>query len=316
MRRRNFVWTASGALVAAAAPGLAGCVTAGRATPSGDLATPRPAPGAPPRRRGWLERPFGRLYYEVTGAGPAIVFAHGLSGSHLTWWQQVAHFSRTHTCVTFAHRGFAPSDPVTGGPDPRDYAGDLGALLDYLGLAEVRLVAQSMGGWTALEYALREPGRVSALVLASTCGTLDRRAADPSGGVRYDDWLRDAEARVAGLMARGIHPAMGARALEHDPALHLLYCSIEDMGGPVDREPLRRRLRAAAVHRLPDLLVSAPTLLVTGEEDVLFPTFIAPTIAAALPRGQVEPVPRVGHSVYFEQAGIFNEVVEGFLRRS
>jgi hypothetical protein len=37
-------------------------------------------------KHGYLDRPGCRLYYEVTGAGPAIVFAHGLGGNHLSWW--------------------------------------------------------------------------------------------------------------------------------------------------------------------------------------------------------------------------------------
>ena len=48
---------------------------------------------APPRSTGRLKRPFGTLYYEVTGSGPALLFAHGLGGNHLSWWQQVAHFA-------------------------------------------------------------------------------------------------------------------------------------------------------------------------------------------------------------------------------
>ena len=77
---------------------------------------------SPTRRRrariGRLKRPFGDLYYEVSGSGPALLFAHGLGGNHLSWWQQVAHFAPHYTCVTFAHRGFAPSDAVPAAPMP------------------------------------------------------------------------------------------------------------------------------------------------------------------------------------------------------
>ena len=75
---------------------------------------------APSRTSGRLKRPFGNIHYEVCGSGPALIFAHGLGGNHLSWWQQVAHFAPHYTCVTFAHRGFAPSDPVAGGVDPAD----------------------------------------------------------------------------------------------------------------------------------------------------------------------------------------------------
>jgi hypothetical protein len=68
--------------------------------------TPALAQGTtvPGTKRGFLDRPGCRIYYEVTGSGPPIIFAHGLGSNHLTWWQQVPHFSDRYTCVTFAHR--------------------------------------------------------------------------------------------------------------------------------------------------------------------------------------------------------------------
>ena len=178
--------------------------------------------------------------------------------------------------MTFAHRGFAPSDPVPGGPDAADYAGDLAALIDHLEFSDVRLVAQSMGGWTMLEYAIAHPARVKALVLSSTSGTLDRRGCDPSGGGKYDAWLKDAEAKIAAGAANGIHPAMGAPAAARSPALHLLYRSIDDMAGIPDKEEVRAGLRRAAGRTLADLKdFPVPTLLIAGGEDVVFPPFLA-----------------------------------------
>ena len=43
------------------------------------------------------------LYYESHGSGPAIVFAHGRGGNHMSWWQQVARFSGEFRCITFDH---------------------------------------------------------------------------------------------------------------------------------------------------------------------------------------------------------------------
>ena len=111
------------------------------------------------RTTGKLKRPFGQLYYEVTGSGPALLFAHGLGGNHLSWWQQVAHFAPHYTCVAFAHRGFAPSDAIAGGPDAADYLGDLEALIDHLKFSDVRLVGQSMGGRAWHAPATRNPSR-------------------------------------------------------------------------------------------------------------------------------------------------------------
>ena len=270
--------------------------------------------GAARRSLGRLKRPFGNLYYEVTGSGPALVFAHGLGGNHLSWWQQVAHFAPSHTCVAFAHRGFAPSDAVAGGPDPADYAGDLAALIDELQFPDVRLVGQSMGGWTMLEYALARPAKVKALVLSSTSGTLDRRSCDPSGGRDYDAWLEKAEAAIREGLDQGVHPAMGARAAARFPALHLLYRSIDEMAGALDKEKVRAGLRRTASRRLADLQdFHVPTLLIAGGEDVVFPPFLAAAIAAKLPCATAETIDDAGHSPYFEQAARFNQLMESFL---
>src|SRR5258708_14540850 len=195
-----------------------------------------------------------------------------------------SHFAPRFTCVTFAHRGFAPSDAVPGGPDAADYAGDLAALIDHLQFSDVRLVGQSMGGWTVLEYAIAHPAKVKALVLSSTSGTLDRRGCDPSGGGQYDAWLKDAESRIKDGVAKGIHPAMGAPAAERSPALHLLYRSIDDMAGIPDKETVRAGLRRAAKRTLPEFKdFTVPTLLIAGAEDVVFPPFLASAIPTALP---------------------------------
>lgn len=263
---------------------------------------------------GKLKRPFGNLHYEVTGSGPALIFAHGLGGNQLSWWQQVAHFAPRYTCVAFAHRGFAPSDPVPGGPDAADYAGDLAALIGHLKFSDVRLVGQSMGGWSVMEYAIANPQRVKTLVLSSTAGTIDRRGADPSGGTKYDAWLKDAEANAKAGVAKGIHPAMGLRAAERFPALHLLYKSIDEMAVALDKEKVRATLRGIATRKLQDLKdFRVPMLLIAGGEDVVFPPFLASAIATELPCAEVAMIPDAGHSPYFEQAATFNRLVEAFL---
>src|SRR3712207_6607910 len=97
-----------------------------------------------------LNRAGGSIYYERHGAGPVLLFAHGLGGNHLSWWQQVPHFRDRYTCVVFAHRGFWPSTDAPDGAGAEAFTDDLAALIDHLDLPEVRLVAQSMGGWSCL----------------------------------------------------------------------------------------------------------------------------------------------------------------------
>jgi pimeloyl-ACP methyl ester carboxylesterase len=263
---------------------------------------------------GHLARPFGRLYYEVTGQGPPIVFAHGLGGNHLSWWQQVAHFSRAHTCVTFAHRGFAPSDPVENGPDPEDYAGDLAALIDHLGLDRPVLVAQSMGGWSCLRHALDNPGKVSGLMMACTTGMLDFRKGTRDISADLAIWQARADEAAPRWSEAGIHPACGEGLAARSPALHELYKAIDRLNARLDKVALRRRL-ALSRHRSPSEIasLSCPVLFLSGADDLVVPAFGLAAVAAEAPDARFALVPDAGHSVYFENPVRFNAELDAFI---
>ena len=190
-------------------------------------------------QRGYLERPGCRLYYEVTGTGPAVVFAHGLGSNHMTWWQQVPHFAPRYTCVTFSHRGYPPGSEIPGGPDPQHYGSDLAALIDALKLVDVRLVAQSMGGVSALEYMFSFDHRCRALVLTSTCGTIQKAAIPLPDPQRLANWQRDAAQARADMQRRDIAPPAGNRMAREQPELHFLYKQIANASAAFDREALR-----------------------------------------------------------------------------
>ena len=254
-----------------------------------------------------LRRNGAEIHYEVFGKGPAIVFAHGLGGNHLSWWQQVPHFSGTHTCVVFAHRGFPPSSAVPGTSAPDSYADDLAALIQELDLKDVALVAQSMGGWTCLDYALRHPQQVRALVMASTSGALD---FGQLGNAEVDDWTRQTPGKLANLQSRGIHPAGGERMAQEQPALSQLYWQISELASASFRDEVRQRIRQLRT-RPPSLLggLPMPVLFVTGDEDWVFPPAAGPALARLAPKGSAVRVPAAGHSVYFERAAKFNEII-------
>ena len=263
--------------------------------------------------RGILDRPACRLYYEADGTGPVLVFAHGLGGNHLSWWQQVPHFRERYTCVTFARRGFAPSNAPAGGPDPADYAGDLAALVDHLGARDVRIVAQSMGGWTALEYAFAHPTRVRALVLASTAGTIARAPALFADPDQLPAWERKAAAAARALQAANIHVAAGERMAREQPAAHFLYQELDALSS-VNKIKLRQKLQDALV-RPADALrtLTIPTLWLTGEEDIVYPPFLSDILAKLMPSARAAQVKQAGHSVYFERPAEFNRRVDDFL---
>lgn len=282
---------------------------------SGIAQTPVVMPGT---KRGFVERAGARIYYEVTGLGPPIIFAHGIGSNHLTWWQQVPHFCNNFTCITFSHRGHPPSSEI-GVPDPREFAGDLAALISHLSLPDVRLVAQSMGGSTVIEYILANPQhKVRALVLASTSGSIDNSAVKLDDPQRLGDYNRKATEVRADMLRRGISPPAGDRMAREQPAFHMLYRMIANACAAFDREELRKH-RTAMSTRSPDVLrdFTMPTLFITGEEDIArFPPFIAEALARIMPNARVEQIAKAGHSTYFERADIFNRLVGNFLAKA
>ena len=184
----------------------------------------------------------------------------------------------------------------------------LAALIDHLDVPAVSLVAQSMGGWTCLGYALRHPEQVRALVMASTTGTLD----DPETKALF-------RAHAAGrpeqaLVARGIHPACGERMAKEQPALHFLYQEVDALSHDLDKDGVRRKL--IAMRTTPRVAIAAlrmPVLCVSGEEDAVIPAAAVAVLASIIPGARLEAVPAAGHSVYWERPETFNRLVDAFL---
>jgi len=272
---------------------------------------------APKTQTGFLNRPGCRIYYEVTGTGAPIIFIHGIGSNHLTWFQQVPHFCSRYSCVTYSHRGYPPSSEI-GVPDPKEFASDLAALIEHLRLRDVCLVAQSMGGWSAIEYVLNNPqNKPRALVLVSTCGTIHRASAPLRDPGQLAAWAKSSAAARADMARRGIVPPAGERMAREQPALHFLYRTIANASAAFDREQLRPRIVAMAT-RSPDLLrgVTIPTLFVIGDEDTSYPAFISRALAGIMPNARAEQVPNTGHSVAYQRADAFNRIVDKFLSKA
>ena len=264
---------------------------------------------------GFIQRPGAEIYYERAGSGPSIVFAHGLGGNHISWWQQVPYFSQHYTCITFAHRGFSPSRITSGSVDPALFEEDLLALVDKLELTHVQLVAQSMGGWTCLNFALRHPRRVRALVMASTGGAVDPNTLEAADRKSIESWVAAHDGDQAELRKRGIHPAAGERMAREQSAMEFLYREIDRLSSGLDKEALRARLLAARTLPVEALKrVTVPMLFISGKEDVVFPPPAAAALARLVPGAKLESVPEAGHSVYFERPETFNRLVMEFFK--
>jgi 3-oxoadipate enol-lactonase len=266
----------------------------------------------PTTQAGRLDRPDGAsIAYEVTGTGPALVFAHGMGGNLLSWWQQIPFFAGNYTCITISQRSFGGSTYPASGPKLADFPGDVVALLDHLKIRKVVFIGQSMGGWTGVELTLAHPDRVAGLVLSNTTGTLDY---ERYGDDRVAAWRDRLPAKQAELAAAGVHRATSLVFARERPALHSLYGAIERMNDSSQREVLFKQLGALRNRGPEDAKrITCPVMCVTGEHDIAICPAGVHAVAKQLPDARVFEVPATGHSVYFERAALFNAKLKEFL---
>lgn len=240
-------------------------------------------------------------------AGRHRVFLHGLGGNHLSWWQQVPFFMRWFECITLDQRGFGLSQDPDGAFN-RVHSRDLVALLDHLGIQKAALVGQSMGGWTIVGAALEQPERFAALVMADTPGGISTPEMDA---------LRAAAGRAT--LPLDTSPPIGALPtyardyFVKRPEMAYLYDSLRILGARPPDDALERIVGLR--HDLDKVRqrLTMPILCIEGEEDVLILPAVIRAMVPALPNGRLAMVPGCGHSVYFENAPVFNQLVLDFL---
>jgi 3-oxoadipate enol-lactonase len=243
-----------------------------------------------------------RLYYEVHGSGPALLFAHGAGGNHLSWWQQVPFFSRHYTCITFDQRAFGLSHDVDG-RGRSQFGADVIGLLEHLGVEDVRVVAQSMGGRTAIAVALRSNIPCRAIVLAGTNGG----AVDDA--IRERQERAEAERGPGGLQAHSLAPSFR----EERPDLHFLYHSIGRLNPPRPRDflALPTGYRGSTHERL--AASGIPIMYMVGALDAVTPPDMIEMCHQLVAGSRFETIAGAGHSTYFERPDDFNRLVFEFL---
>lgn len=258
------------------------------------------------------------LHYEEAGHGFPILFVHEFAGDHRSWAPQVAHFGKSHRCITYAARGYPPSDVPAhlSAYSQAQAVQDAVAVLDAAGIPAAHVVGLSMGGFATLHLVLRHPDRVRSAVIGGVgYGSQPEKQEQfrKESNAIADAFESQGSARVAESYAVG--PArvqlqvknpsawreFAAALAEHDPTGAALTMRGVQATRP-SLSALQQELRA----------VRTPLLIVTGDEDEgsLEPSLM---LKRTIPTSGLAILPSTGHTANLEEPDVFNEVVGRFL---
>lgn len=249
------------------------------------------------------------LSYDEAGSGVPLLFIHGWPHNRTLWAGQVSGLPTQARCLAPDLRGFGGSS-VREPYSVEQYADDLAALLDSLGIERAVVCGLSMGGYVALALLRRQRARVRALILTSTRATADT----PEAREKRERLIAFVEEHgVAALADRQLRAMMGRTTFETRSEV---------------RESLRRLMAAApprgvigglrAMAARPDATdllpsIDIPALVIGGAEDSFTPPEELRALAEAIPACRVELIEGAGHVCAYERPAAFNHLVGEFL---
>ena len=259
-----------------------------------------------------------KLHYEDVGSGTPIIFVHEYAGDSRSWESQLRFFCRRYRCIAFNARGYTPSDVPD---DPEMYSqerarDDIKAVLDALKFEKAHIVGLSMGGFATLHFGFTYPNRALSLVVAG-CGygaAADKRAQFAS---ELDETIKRIEQIGMAKAAEGYASApsrvqfqnkdpRGWREFADQLATNSTRGSALTMRGVQMRRP--------SLFELVDQMktISAPTLIVSGDEDwpCLEPGIL---MKKTIPTAGLVVMANTGHTTNLEEPAAFNQVVSDFL---
>ncbi len=255
-----------------------------------------------------------RLRYVDAGAGPAVIFLHGLGASLYAWRHVLGPVQAAGVrVIAFDSRGFGGSDKPAHGYDNAAYTQLLTGLMDSLRLADAVLVGHSLGGAIAAEEAIAHPSRVRGLVLIGSAGLgvreplLFRVARWPLVGPLVLAW------RGRGLVERLLRSTYAQPGLVTAADVDQYYAPVAEPGYGRALRGVLREFRFDGLRARLDR-IGAPTLLLWGEQDRWVPVAVGRAMARELPRSAFVTLPHVGHAVAEEAPAALTHLAVEFLK--
>jgi pimeloyl-ACP methyl ester carboxylesterase len=264
------------------------------------------------------------LYWEAHGSGDPLLLIMGLAADSLAWMFQLPAFSERYRTVVFDNRGVGRSGKPAGPYSIARMADDAAAVLDAAGVERAHVVGVSMGGMIAQELALRHPSRVRGLVLGCTYAKPDagvERQLESSlaffGGSRgADGAIRVDLGNVDPMMffQHLLPTVFNAQFIMTElPKLMQVFSGALQYGFSMDA--ILAQVGATQAHDTLERLgrIAAPTLVLTGDSDLLIPPTCSDTLAARIPGAKLAKIPGGSHGFNFETPDVFNQAVLEFL---
>ena len=249
-----------------------------------------------------------RIAYEVRGSGSPLLLMQGLGYGRWGWEPVVDAFAHEFQVLLYDNRGIGASDVPPGPYTVGQLAQDAVAVLDAAGLERANVIGTSLGGMAAQELAISFPGRVDELVLA--CTTPGGPASHPMPQQTVDLMLTaptlPPETALRRFVVNALSPGAPQELVERILALRL--------ANPFDPEGWQAQAAAGAAFAGLDRLgqIQAPTLVVTGTEDVVVDPRNSELLADRIPEARLERVPG-GHLFFWEDPSRFVALVKEFL---
>lgn len=264
---------------------------------------------------GFVDVDDGQLFYARDGVGPALVLAHGAPTlDHRTWDGQIGPLARGRAVVRYDLRGYGRSSLPVG---PYRHCDDLAALVSALGLSRTVLGGMSFGAAVALDTALSYPRIATGLILAPLA---------PLPGWKWKEGFPlEAALRLAGSASTRtvVDAVLGLPMNDAARARPEVMSALQAMGHSYSGWHLTNRdpgkwAAPNALDRLGEIEV--PTLVVTGDQDVLDVGLIGDRVADDVMNATRVSLPGVGHNPNLEDPTSFNraclEFLDGLERRS
>ena len=253
-----------------------------------------------------------KLYYELHGPPGAdvLILSNGVLMSTASWAYQTPVLSRHFRVLLYDCRGMWQSEHPAGPYTLDLHAEDLKALMNALGIKKAHIGGISYGAEISMVFASEYPERTRSLVLSSAVSEIGPRLQEIT-----DTWIAAVRARDPDIFYDVTYPvnfseawiaanpeALSAareryHALDMDAMLELLLC-------------FSRLDFTSQLHK-----ITAPTLVMVGENDSLKPRQYAEIIRREIANSEFAVIPHAGHAVLWEQAGIFNSLILGFLTK-